>query len=364
MIEEGKFGMQEAISLLIITMSIKVYFTSPSFIAVILGTSSWYMTLISAATAMLGFSFLCLLLKRFPGRNLIEAFDLSMGRAFGFLFSMILILFLLGGTAILVREFAEVLKIYSLPTTPPTLLIGTLLFVTTITCFMGLEGITRSARLMAYFILVGFLVVIVLASTHYDYHNLFPILGYGLDRTILYGLSRSSFYGEVILLGLIAPSLQGLTHIKRAGLISIGVSGILVSVALAAGMMAFNFGTAQEMTSQMYELARIIHIGGFLQRLDPSFLFTWCIGTLISVSFLQYCTISAYCKTFRIPDIRVVILPMTIVLFTTCMVPLDLTSITQYVHITRQLGWIVYFGLPLVVWIVAAIRKKGGAENA
>lgn len=358
MIKEGKFGVQEAISLMAITISIKVYFTSPSVIAQILGTSGWFMTLISAAAALVGFSFLYLLLKRFPGKDLIAVFDLALGRLFGFIFSMILVLYLLTGTSILIREFAEVLKVYSLPVTPTSFIIAALLCITSSACFAGLEGIARSARVLVYYILCGFLIVIVLASINYDFHYLFPIFGNGFQRTVVYGLGRSSFYGEVILLGVIATSLQGVSHLKRAGVISVILSAILVSAALAASMMAFNYSTAQEITSQMYELSRSIQLGSFLQRLDPLFLFTWCIGTVISISFLQYCTLSTYCKAFRMQDMRPLILPVAIILFTGSMIPQELTTITEYVQITRQYGWIIYFGLPFVTLIIAVIRKK------
>jgi spore germination protein KB len=364
MVKEGRFGVQEAVSLMVITISIKAYFTSPSSLAQILGTSSWLMTLISAATALVGFSFLYLLLKRFPGKDLIAIFDLAFGRFFGFAVSIIFFIFLAAEISILIREFAEVLKVYSLPETPSGFIILTLLAITTAACFAGLEGIARSARILAYYILLGFLLVIILSSIHFDYHFMFPIFGNGLQKTVTYGLARSSFYGEAILLGVIATSLQGVAHMKKAGFISIIFSGILVSITLAAGIMEFNYSSAQEITSQMYELSRSIHIADFLQRLDPLFLFTWCIGTMVSASFIQFCTLSIYCKAFRMQDMRPLIIPMSIVIFTGCMIPRDLSSIVEYVQITRQYGWIIYFGLPLLTLIISVVRKKKGVPQS
>ncbi|MCX7711451.1 MAG: endospore germination permease [Clostridia bacterium] len=363
MIKEGKIGVQEAIALIAITISVKVYFTSPSYVAKVVGTSSWYMTLISAATAIVGFAVLCKLLKRFPEKDLVEAFEQSLGRIFGFVFSLVLVLFLLISTAVMIREFAEVLKVYALPLTPPSFVIGILLTVTVLVCILGLESIARAARLFAYYILAGFLIVIVLAYNNYDYHNLFPIFGYGLDKTVIYGISRSSFYGEVITLGIIATSMQGLSHIKKAGYTALIISGLTTAIALGMSMMAFNYATGQEITSRMYVLSRIIKIGGFLQRLDPFFLFTWCIGTMVGISFLLYCTVSTYCKTFRIRDLRPTILPWAIILFTVSMIPDDLTTIAGYVQILRQYGWTIFFGLPLITLTLAVIRKKKGTSQ-
>ncbi|MCX7920546.1 MAG: endospore germination permease [Clostridia bacterium] len=364
MIKEGKIGVQEAIALITTSISVKVYFTAPAFVAKVLGPSSWYMTLISAGTAMLGFTIVCKLLKRFPGRDLIDIFEQSMGRFFGFIASMILALFLLANTAAILREFAEVLKVYVLQLTPPSFVIAMFLSVTVAACFLGFESIARAAKLFGYLILGGFLLVVILAANNYDYHNLFPFLGYGLDRVFVYGVSRSSYYGEVIALGIIASTMQGLSHIKKAGYIALMISGFIATTTLLSTMMAFNYTTAQEMTSRMYELSRLIRIGGFLQRLDPLFVFTWCIGSLISISFLFYCTISTYCKAFRIQDMRPVIVPFAIIFLTAGMIPQDLATVMGYSQIFRQHGWTIFFGLPSLSLIIAIIRKKKGAGKS
>ena len=69
MIKEGNFGYHEAISLLVITIVTKVFFTSPAILVEIVGTSGWYMTIISMLVAIFAFMFLYLLLKRFPQKH-------------------------------------------------------------------------------------------------------------------------------------------------------------------------------------------------------------------------------------------------------------------------------------------------------
>lgn len=365
MIKEGKIGVQEAISLIAITITVKVFFTSPAYTAKVTGTASWYMTLISATTASLGFMILYLLLKRFPGKDLVQVFELSMGRIVGFIFSILVCIVLFIDATLLVREFAEVMKVYVLPLSPPSSIIGVFLAMVIVVCFLGLESIARFSRLFGYFLVGGFLIIIVLATNKYDYHYLFPFWGYGFDKTLTHGVSRSSFYGEVIILGVIAAAMQGTAHIKKAGLAALIVSGLIISLGLSTTMMAFDYSTAQEITSRMYDLTRIIHLGGFFERLDPIFLFTWNIGTLVGVSTLFYASLSIYCKTFRIQDMRPIIIPKAIILFTVSMIPQDLTSVSAYVHILREYGWIIFYCLPLAALITAMVRrKKGGAVDA
>ena len=138
MIREGNFGYHEAISLLAITILAKTFFTSPAILVGIVGTAGWYMTLISALTAMFGFMFLYLLLKRFPNKNIMEIADMVLGKLGSIIFLFLFGGFLLWSASISIREFAEVLKVYVLPQSPPSFIIILFLITIIVLSFMGL----------------------------------------------------------------------------------------------------------------------------------------------------------------------------------------------------------------------------------
>ena len=92
-----------------------------------------------------------------------------------------------------------------------------------------------------------------------------PILGYGLDRTITIGLLRSSAYAEVIILAVFAGSLQGISHIKKAGYISLFISGLLISAGLLSFSLAFEYTSTQEITAPIYEMTRMLKFRLFLK---------------------------------------------------------------------------------------------------
>lgn len=87
MIKEGKFGVNEAVCLVTMAICNKIFSTTPGYITRTIGNTGWYMTLISCATALVFFILIYLLLKRFPGKNIVEIYDASLGRAVGFIFS-------------------------------------------------------------------------------------------------------------------------------------------------------------------------------------------------------------------------------------------------------------------------------------
>lgn len=365
MINEGRFGVQEAMWLTAITISAKVFYTSPALVAGLVGNTGWYMTLISLGVAAIGFMFICLLLKRFPGKDIVAAFNDSMGGVVGFIFSSILGLYLLFIAINTLYEFSEVIQIYVFPLTPPPLVIAIFVAGVFTLSFLGLESLVRFSKLLIYVMLFGFIVVLLLGIKDYDMNRLFPIFGYGLDKILINGLIRSSAYNEVIILAVFAGSLQGINHIKKAGYASLIVSGIFISISLLTFSLSFPYYTAKEITAPMYQMASLIDYGRFIQRVESIFLFIWFISSFISITAVFYAFVSIYCKMFRIQDTKPIVIGATIVLFAGVMIQSNMGVVVfQSIHKMRQFGWIPPFVLPFIALVFAKLRKRGVKSNA
>lgn len=361
MLKEGKFGVQEAVCVVTLTISSKLFYTTPGLLTRYVGNAGWQMTLVSCLVAIIFFYFVYLLLKRFPGKNIVEIFEISLGRFLGFLFSLAFAVAFLLYASVLLREFADTSKVFVFPLTGPSILIAVFIVVVVVVAMLGLETIVRASKIIAYIAIFTYALLPLLASRNFKLYHMFPLLGYGLDKTITTGFMRSSAYAEVLILAVFAGSLQGIGHIKKAGFLSLILSGILLSTGLLAFILVFPYTMTQELTVPIYIMARIIKYGAFIQRLDPVFIILWNISSMATVTILFYCAVSIYCKVFRLQDTKPVIIPMAVLLFTIAMAPKDfLTVITENLQQTRLYGMIVFFGLPLITLIIAIIRKRKG----
>jgi hypothetical protein len=87
---------------------------------------------------------------------------------------------------------------------------------------------------------------------------------------------------------------------------------------------------------------------------------------LIAVSLELYIAASIYCKMFRIQNIKPVIIPFSIIMFTIAMIPKDFgTLISGYINLIAEYGWTVFYILPIIALIAAKLRgKKGEGEHA
>jgi len=357
--DEGKFGVQEATWLCAITIIAKVLFTSPAIVTSQFGPAAWYMSLISVIVASVGFAFILKLLKRFPRRGLPEIYELSICRIPGSVFSGILCIFLLLIVIQNLSDFQEALHVYTYHNTPDWYTILIFVICLAILSFLGLETIVRTAKLFSFFVIAGMLAVLLLAAENYDITNLFPILGYDIKKNIMHGIIRSSAYGEVIILAVFARSLQGTGYVKKAGIASLTISGIVITLTLLAYILTFPFYIAEEVTSPMYELSQLIDFGRFVQRIESVFLLVWILVTLISSTAIFYTFISIYCFIFRIDDRRPIIIAGCFITFAGAMLQSNVSGVViSGVKMIRSLGPIPFFIMPMIALAVSAIRKK------
>jgi hypothetical protein len=242
--KEGRFGFLEGLSLTIIVLVSKVFYTSPMMLIKELGTAAWLGTLVSCWTSGAFFLLLYLLMKRFPGQDLFQIFELVAGKVAGRAFILLFSLYFLYYTAISIREFTSILKAYSFPYTPVSMIVIPMMLVMTAMVYVGLEGIARVAYVFVYPIFGGLFLIFILAYPFYHWEYLQPLRGYGLGTTVVTGFLRASAYDEIIILAVIINSIQGLKTFRKAGVSALVISGITISLCTACILRLFSLPQA------------------------------------------------------------------------------------------------------------------------
>lgn len=362
MIKEGKFGLLEAICLTTLVIVPKIFFTSTMAITKDLGTAAWYGTLISCITSIIFFMFLYLLMKRFPQKNLVQVFEASLGKILGKTAAIIFCAYFLYYCGVNVREFLEMLKAFILPYTPPSIILFTFLSIVALIAFYGLEAVSRLAYISFLPVMGGLITILVLASTYYHPDLIKPYLGHGLGKTLSIGFLRSSAYSEVVILATIINSIHGLKNLKKAGIISLILSGLTFSLTLFCYIITFGYSVGSENISGVYLMSRLIYFTRFFQRIESVFLFIWVISSLVTISAVFYIALSTYCKTFNISNHRPLIIPFLFLVFMIALIPNNISETIQYhMLLVRQYSGIILYGLPVLALLVSIVLgRKGG----
>jgi hypothetical protein len=88
-------GHREALTLLIVLMSGKIFLSFPRDMAVLGETAGWMIVLLSGILSLIGFSFIYFLIRKFPGKNIIEIARMISGPLFGTIIGLAFFLYFL-----------------------------------------------------------------------------------------------------------------------------------------------------------------------------------------------------------------------------------------------------------------------------
>ena len=113
-----KIGNFEAACLLLNMICSKIILSFPRVVAEDAGTAGWLMTLLVSVAAIILFSLLSGLYRKFSGRDILDVGKYALGGAGKILAGIVFMLQLLLVIPVVLREFSEDIKVISLPSTP------------------------------------------------------------------------------------------------------------------------------------------------------------------------------------------------------------------------------------------------------
>ncbi|MDA8210631.1 MAG: endospore germination permease [Clostridia bacterium] len=364
-IREGHIGYREAVALLAIMLITKVFLTCPSNISDLGGTAGWLVVLVYLLVAVVAVLPGLALLKRYPDRTLIEVAEEFGGAITGILVALLLFGYFLLSTVIIMRQFTETVIVALLPTTPISLITVFFLLGMLYPCYQGIESLTRGAWLLMPFFALGLFGVLALVLPWANPDYLFPFWGPGLPAILKAGPMKSSMLGEILLVTLLNPYLRDRQKVTAVVMSSLIISGLIFTLTVLVYQMVFPYpASGTEITYPMYNLARLIYFGRFVQRVESIFIFIWVFSLLVNVSALFYGTTVSLARGLNLPFYRPLLFPVAVLIYSLNFLILNFpTAAWLDAEVLHNYGWIIAFGLPALVWLLAKLRDKGGGSH-
>ena len=297
--------------------------------------------------------------KAYTGKNILEIYDEIVGKKAGRLFALIFCLILFLSASITLREFTDATKVYLLHESPPGFIVGMFIIAMTVVCFVGIEGLARAGKLFSYILLFNFLIVMALSYKRFDSHRLYPLLGYGIGNTVKNGIMRCSAYGEIILLGVFAKTLNDTKDAGKIGYISLILAGLIIAIITFSVIASFPYFIAIELADPLYIMVSLVQYGRFFQRVEVIFIFTWNLSTLIGLTAIFYGAINCYCHAFNIKDKKPIIISFAISIYISTLIIPSISIIIDYVVPNfRDYGWIGFYSPIFMAWIMWFFFKR------
>lgn len=350
-------------TLLIWPILAKIYFSYTAGIIKENFSAAWLVVLLGCLVAFIWYLPLGLLLKRFPGQDLVSMGEMVLGPLLGKLVTGLVVVYFFFSTALVLRQIAEAVIGTALPQVPLLVIIVVFTFIMSLTTYWGLESTARTASLLTPFLLIGGIGMFLLQSGNMKFDYLAPFWGPGLSKLAVHSFERSSILSEMVLLGFLAPMLPRKKTFS-VGLYIIVISTVILTGAMVIGQTIFPPAVAAENAYPFYEIARSIYFGRFFQRFEHIFVVVWLTITLLSLSVRFYFSTVGFARVFKMPYYQPLVIMMALAVLGVALIfPNFSTTIYLDNLIQGHWTWVPAFLIPFMIYITALLRGKRGTNN-
>lgn len=327
-------------------------------------TAAWMIPLLHTLLAFIAILPLLWLLKRHPGKNMIQIGDECLGPRINAVLSAFFVVILVTLSAVVLRQFSEWVITGFLPSTPISVVVLLFVVAASVIAFLGFDAIVRSAYIFGIFIALGAVTLTALSIPFWRLESIFPLGGAGAVSILKGALLTSGNMVEIFILGLIISFLPQ-KCISRVSVVSILLAGTMMFISTLAPLLTFTYPVVRELSIPTLEVARIITASRFLLRLEAVFAPIWILTALVNISLGIYLITSVTTYALRLPYNRPFILPAAVVVTATAFFPANVVeALTWDVDVVRRYSFFAV-GLPLTLLYGLTLwrDRRGGVRD-
>lgn len=279
-----KIGKLEAISLIVMVTINQIIFNLPNVIITSTGSSAWLNVITISIVAIIFCLLICKLFKPFPSKDIVDISEYLGNKKLKIIVGILYILFFIFLAAIILSYFSNSLKLIYFEKTPIIFLLLLFLIPVAYCVRLGIKSISHVNLMLTPIVLFSMLIILFATAKNFVPQRIFPILGFGADKTFLIGLNNIFTFSCFAYLYFLLPILKNPEEFKKIAVTSIIVSAVYIFLSVICLLMMFPYITFSDEMLSVYLLTRLIELGKFFQRVDAIFVFVWILSTF---SFLS-----------------------------------------------------------------------------
>lgn len=335
--------------------------------------SGWFAVVIGTLIAMCAVAVMTALVKRFPHRGIVEySADILgignrrlIGRLLSAPFLLIFIAYWGFSTVIVARMFGEVVITTVLTETPLEVIISTMLVTAFVMTLYEIDVLAKVNEMLLPIIVVPVLIIAISSFQSARMYNLFP-LHYKLDLfAFLEGImvSAFSFLGFEIML-MYSKYTQKSADLLRANLAGVAIPGAVYTLIVLSGIAVFGTEELELLAWPTLELVKVTEVPGLiLERLESAFLGVWVAAVFTTTANLYYGASMILKELLGLKGHRLIALIALPVFYWLSLLPQNVHMLFRYQRFSGYLGGVATLTIPLLLFVIAVVRKKGGERG-
>ncbi|GAF25248.1 GerAB/ArcD/ProY family transporter [Neomoorella thermoacetica] len=358
--EEGYISPRQASVLLWFAILPTAILFLPALLTLRARQDSWLAVILATLAAGIPALVIYLLALRFPHYTLFQYCELILGHLAGKIVAMVFVLAFFLLNAVVIREFSEFLTTAVMPETPFLFFACSIVTVAVYAARNGLEVIARCTDFIMPLLVAFFVVILLFATPEMSLRNILPFLENGIRPVLGGSLITWPFMGQVIILatyGAFVNPPRSLGWSLISGLLGIAFFLVLVTMGV---ILAFGASEATTLIFAGYNLARIVSLGQFLERIEVLFLAIWVAGVFIKIALNLYVVALGLATVTGLKEYQPLVAPLGALNVAMAAYMYRNISEIRLDLLTVEPGWTLtwQFILPLLLLLVAWVRGQ------
>lgn len=347
-------------SLLVVIVTIThLILNMPNTLIESTGSSAILNAIYITILALIVFAIIKKLLKPFENNNILYVAEYLGGKSLKSILTTLYLIHFIFTSGILLRNFAETLKIIYFPQASLWTILCAFLLVALIVNLFGEKNVVKANTILMVPILLTIVITAFSLMGKFEFNRVFPILGYGINETFISGATNIYAFSGILYLLLIKPNLKNSKNYSKVGYLSIIISGIYLILVISALLMMFPYISSGNETLSVYLSTRVIEYGKFMQRTDALYMFIWIFDFMSYLSVIILFIVQISKQSFKI---KKSLFYNFIIAFVIFVVALLLTNTTEMIFfettIYKYSSLGLVFGLSFFILLLGYLKKK------
>lgn len=302
--------------------------------------------------------------KRFPGKSIIQYLPLVCGKILGKGIAVLFLLFLLVITAWATRQIADLNNTYFLSRTPLWVIVAILLATTAYIAHKGIESITRLAAFIFPVAVVFIFLSAVFTFQGFRLDHVRPVFhtqGYELS---LGALQMFYIYFPLTILFMVYPYLTKTKKGFKTILSAVLLASTAILIFVVSGIGTYGSAGILRYSFPVLELTRKANVPFLMQSMGLFFAVSYFSQVCLAIAGLYFSLALATTQLLGVLNYKWFVLLYFPILMFVVLAPESILDIRFLFDYLRTAGFAVVFGLPLSIWFLAVLLKRGDTSGA
>lgn len=251
--------------------------------------------------------------RKFPQMTIIEYSRVLLGKTFGTIVSLGFLWLFLHIAATDTRIYSEVLADGFLSGTPVLVTAGSMVTVSALAVYLGIETIGRSADALIPVLTVFVVISIIAGLGLFDPKNLEPVFARGISPIVSGVITPTGVSVQFLSVAMLTPALTEPEKAVPTSVVAVGLAGLVLIVTSIVVVGALGPELASNAIFPLFKASRATMFTRFLERLEAPGIVAWGLGLFIDVSTFLYCGSKGMAQLFSLEDYRPLVVPMAVI---------------------------------------------------